>query len=77
MNFSIALGLFIGGFVSFVIFFAVASHPKYLALSGWTVWVFAYFSVLAQNFRGKTPIPTLGGVVRFEERPYLYRLVYG
>ena len=77
MNFSIALGLFIGGLVSFAIFFSVASHPTYLALSGWTAWVFAYFSVLAQNFKEKAPIPTLGGMVRFEERPYLYRLIYG
>lgn len=77
MKFSIALGLFIGGLVCFAIFFSVASNPKYLALSGWTVWVFANFSVLAQNFREKTPIPTHGGIVRFEERPYLYRLIYG
>jgi len=71
MNFSIALGIFIGGLVCFAIFFLVASHPKYFALSGWTAWVFAYFSVLAQNFKGKTPIPTFGGMLRFEERPYL------
>jgi hypothetical protein len=77
MNHSVALGLFIGGFVSFAVFFAVPSHPTYLALSGWTVWVFAYFSVLAQNLKEKAPIPALGGIVRFEERPHLYRLLYG
>jgi hypothetical protein len=73
---SIALGLFVPGFVPFAIFFAIASHPKYLALSGWTVWVFAYFSVLAQTFKEKAPIPTVGGMVRFEQRPQLYRLIY-
>jgi hypothetical protein len=76
MKFSVALGLFIGGIVSFAIFFAVPSHPTYLALSGWTAWVFAYFSVLAQNFKEKAPIPARGGIVRFEERPHLYRILY-
>jgi hypothetical protein len=73
----LALGLFICGFVSFVIFFTIASHPKYLALSGWTVWTFAYFSVLAQQFRKKAPIFTRGGIVRYQNRPRLYRLIYG
>ena len=76
MKSTITLGLFIGGIVSFVIFFAVPSHPMYLALSGWTVWVFAYFSVLAQNFKKKAPIPTRGGTVRYEDRPRLYKLIY-
>jgi hypothetical protein len=74
---SIALALGIGGLVAFVIFLAMASHPNYLALFGWTAWVFAYFSVLAQNFSEKAPIPTRGGTVRYEDRPHLYKLIYG
>lgn len=77
IRFSAALGLFIGGFVFFAVFFAIPSHPNYLALPGWTAWIFAYFIVVAQNFKRKTPIPMLGVRVRFEERPYLHRLSYG
>ena len=77
MKSSITLGLFICGFVFFAVFFAVVSHPKYLALSGWTAWAFGYFSVLARNFKEKAPIPTRGGTVRFDDRPRLYKLIYG
>jgi len=77
IKFSVALGLFIGGFAFFAIFFAIPSHPNYLALPGWTAWIFAYFIVVAQNFKRKTPIPMLGTWVRYEERTYLYRLIYG
>ena len=74
---SIALGLFISGTVSFIIFFTMASHPTYLVLLGETAWAFAYFSVLARNFREKAPIPTRGGIVHYEDQPRLYKLVYG
>jgi len=53
IRFSAALGLFIGGFVFFAVFFAIPSHPNYLALPGWTAWIFAYFIVVARNLREK------------------------
>lgn len=74
---SIPLGLFIAGASCFLLLFLLPHASRPLLALGGVMWVAAYFGVLADNYKRKAPVPTRGGVLRYEEKPGTYRFVYG
>jgi Ca2+/Na+ antiporter len=66
----------IGGILWFALFFLFPYHPKYLSLLGWATLACAYFVVLAQSYRKKSPVHTRGGSVQYEKQPGLYKSIY-
>ena len=48
-----------------------------LLVFGGVTWGAAYFCVVAENYRRRAPVPTRGGLLRYEKNPHLYRFVYG
>jgi hypothetical protein len=72
------LGLFLAGAASFLLVFLLPQRRQaLLVVLGGVAWAAAYFCVLADNYKRRAPVHTLGGLLRYEEKPNAYRLLYG
>src|SRR6266542_3256575 len=74
---SASLGLFIVGAVCFLLIFFLPDQTHPLALLGGTVCDAAFFKVLRDDYTKRAPIPTIFGIVRYEQRPRMYKFGYG
>jgi hypothetical protein len=74
---SAPLVLFITGGLSLLLWLFLHRKSTLLLVFGGITWVAAYFCVVAENYRRRAPVPTRGGLLRYEENPRLYRFVHG
>jgi hypothetical protein len=74
---SAPLALFIAGGLCLLLWFFLHENGKLFLVLGGVIWVGAYVCVLADNYRRRAPVHTRGGLLRYENNPQRYRLVYG
>ena len=77
MKLSVSQGLGAAGALCFVLIPLLPEQKRPLVLIGSTLWDTVFFRVLAVNYRNKAPVPTRGGLLRYEERPRAYNFVHG
>ena len=70
-----ALVFFLAGLVCFVVVLVFQRAIRPLVAFGGTLWGIAYFLVLADNWKRKSPQNF--GMVKFEEKPFTYRFHFG
>lgn len=73
---SAALVLFIAGAIPIGYGFTQVENALRWFKLGALGWDVAYFIVLADNFMQKSPVPTRGGLVRYEDGAFKYALPY-
>ena len=72
---SVPLLLFVVGGLCFLLW--LFRRHKILLVAGGIVWVAAYFYVLGDNYKRRTPIPTRGGLVTYQKDPSWFKAAYG
>jgi len=76
-RFLVPLIFFVMGVLCFAWLYLHASTNRWVVLAGVASLVAAYFSVLVDLYRRKIPMPSGGHIIRFEERPRRYRVIFG
>jgi hypothetical protein len=72
----LALGFFVLGVPCMLFRHFLPGNPAVLMILGGVASTAAYFLVLADTYLRRRAVPTRGGLLKFEEHPVRYRLLF-
>jgi hypothetical protein len=77
MKLTVPLGLFVIGAACFSVIFLFPQSTRPFVILGGAAWTSSYLWVVVDNFRRRAPVPMRNRMLRYEEKPRTYKLVYG